>query len=131
VQRLLRQLYDRSGMASDLARRPALPLVPRGRDVAEDAVRLLARSTGRLMGAPEGDAVRTWLEQEGGQRVVLMWPAAFRARLAPVEVLDEHGAVVARAGDVVTVGGGYLKDVEASPRDEPIFVASSAPTIET
>jgi hypothetical protein len=38
-----------------------------------------------------------------------MWPGNFRARFDPLEVIDDHGEVVARGGEAVTVAGGFLK----------------------
>jgi hypothetical protein len=89
--------------------RPTFQLIPRGPDVARDAAHPLAQSGGTLGGEMVGDAVHTWLEHDDGQRTLMMWPRPFRARFDPLELLDDQGRVVARGGEFVTVGGGYVK----------------------
>jgi hypothetical protein len=46
-----------------------------------------------------------WISARGS-RVPVIWPAGFRARLDPLEVLNAAGAVFARAGQKVGMGGG-------------------------
>lgn len=47
-----------------------------------------------------------WIDDEGLVTPVI-WPAGFRARLDPLELLDAGGQVVAREGDHLRVGGSY------------------------
>jgi hypothetical protein len=62
---------------------------------------------GRLRGA-EADPRAVWVENPSGTRVDLAWPAGFSARFAPgLELADARGAVVARGGDEVRLGGSY------------------------
>jgi hypothetical protein len=90
--------------------RPTFELIPRGRELApEPRMGALAQSGGRLVGTIVDGAVCSWLEQVGGQLVLIMWPREFRARFDPLELLDAEGRVLARGGDEVTVAGGYLK----------------------
>jgi hypothetical protein len=35
-----------------------------------------------------------------------VWPAGFRARRHPLEMVDSHGTVVARGGEEIELGGG-------------------------
>ncbi|MGH2873916.1 MAG: hypothetical protein ACRDL5_15825 [Solirubrobacteraceae bacterium] len=83
-------------------------LTPHGPDVGPNAPTRLAQSGGELVGAIIDGAVCTWLAQAHGQLVLMMWPRQFRARLDPLELLDEQGNVVATGGEFVTVVGGFL-----------------------
>ncbi|MEO8468528.1 MAG: hypothetical protein ABI573_02545 [Chloroflexota bacterium] len=57
--------------------------------------------TGALEGAP-ADPELVWLRSATGQRLSIAWPAGFVVQFEPEAVLyDEHGVVVARAGDLV------------------------------
>jgi hypothetical protein len=69
----------------------------------------LAQGGGILAGAIVNGCVRTWLTDTNGQLTLVMWPGNFRARFDPLEVIDDHGEVVARGGEFVTVAGGLLK----------------------
>ena len=42
----------------------------------------------------------------GSRRIAIVWPAGFRAQRQPFELLDSHGAVVARGGEDIELGGG-------------------------
>ena len=84
-------------------------LVPAGPEVSAHAASPAARTSGELVGALVSGAACTWLAHPGGQLVLMMWPRGFRARFDPLELLDQRGEVVARGGETVTVGGGYLK----------------------
>jgi hypothetical protein len=85
-------------------------LVPRGPELGPGPrMGTLAQSGGWLVGAIVDGAVCTWLVQDGGQLVLMMWPRTFRARFDPLELLDVEGRVLARGGEEVTVAGGYLK----------------------
>lgn len=99
--------------------RPTFELVPRGAERPAGAIAPLAQSGGRLLGAVVGEGVCTWLEHDG-QLVLMVWPATWRARFGPLELLDDRGDVVARGGELVTVAGGYLKpgDVRALGYEE-------------
>ncbi len=47
----------------------------------------------------------TWVVNDLGTRIDVLWPPGYRARFTPnLEVLDASGVVVARSGD--PVGGG-------------------------
>jgi hypothetical protein len=93
--------------------------------VSPDAAHRLAQAGGSLVGAVIDGTVRTWLASSDGRLVLLMWPAGFAARFDPLEVLDADGRVVARGGELVFVGGGFLKAMD--PRGlghEEVFVAT-------
>jgi hypothetical protein len=49
------------------------------------------------------DARATWpTDNFGGDRIELLWPIGYSARFSPhLEVLDDHGAVVAHEGDLI------------------------------
>jgi hypothetical protein len=96
-------------------------LTPCGKDVAAARAHPLAEASGRLAGELLDGAVQTWLE-DGGERIVLMWPRGFRARVTPLEVIDDHGRVVVRGGESLTVGGGFVKPRDAtSPARDRVF----------
>ena len=99
------------------AARRIFELTPQGPDTSRAVARPLAQSGGRLVGQVVAGAVRTWLEHDG-DRVLLVWPGGFRARIAPLEVLDDDGRVVAKGGEHVTVGGGFLKAGRALTQGE-------------
>lgn len=73
----------------------------------------LARTRGTVDGELRNGAVSVWLTQASGDRLVTMWPGEYRARAEPFELLDELGHVIARAGEQVHLGGGFL------PADDP------------
>jgi hypothetical protein len=102
-----RNLHDMASEAQTGSR--ILELTPRGPGVAPNAATPLAGNGGELVGAIVDGAICTWLKQADGQLVLMMWPRDFRARLDPLELLDEHGRVVAKGGEFVTVVGGFLK----------------------
>jgi hypothetical protein len=83
-------------------------LDPRNRESRGRGIGLLAQSGGTLVGAIVGGAVRTWLLDPHGQLQLLLLPAGFRARFDPLELLNEQGEVVAKGGELVTVGGAHL-----------------------
>jgi hypothetical protein len=83
-------------------------LHPRNPKPSGRTIGLLARSGGTLVGAIVDGAVRTWLVDPQGQLQLLILPWGFSARFDPFELLDERGEVVARGGEVVTVGGAHL-----------------------
>jgi hypothetical protein len=94
--------------ADESGARRTFELHPQNPTPAGRAIGLLARSGGTLVGAIVDGAVRTWLVDPNGQLQLLILPAGFAARFDPFELLNEHGDVVARGGDVVTVGGAHL-----------------------
>jgi hypothetical protein len=105
--------------------RRTFALTPPGSTVSPNAARLLAQAAGCLVGAVVDGTVRTWLAQSDGRLVLMMWPDGFAARFDPLEILDGHGQVVARGGEFVGVGGGFLKATD--PRGlghEAVFVAN-------
>jgi hypothetical protein len=85
----------------------AFELTPPGLASA-DGPRMAALCEGKLVGALANGKVRTWLEGEAHRRVLVAWPRTYRAHLHPLEVLDERGRVVARAGEFVRLGGGFM-----------------------
>jgi hypothetical protein len=52
-----------------------------------------------------------------GPRAALYWPAGYRLRLNPTELVDQSGRVVARQGQKIYVGGG----IGVTPHDMPCF----------
>jgi hypothetical protein len=72
---------------------------------------LHARVAGSI-GANAHDPARVWLDRNDGRRVDLRWPSGFRAQFTPsAEVMDGGGRVIARQGDAVTLGGGYVDGI--------------------
>lgn len=57
-----------------------------------------------------------WMSKSGESqdRVSLLWPPGFTGALEPARVIDGQGTVVARAGDELTMGGGFV-EMDASP----------------
>ena len=62
---------------------------------------------GRLVADPGGHLT---VRPDGAPARGLRWPAGYRVRRSPagLEVLDDRGAVVAREGATVALGGGDL-----------------------
>ncbi len=112
-------------MATDeQAARPTFDLEPRGPERSRHRIGTVAQGGGTLAGAIVEGSVRTWLTDAHGQLTLVMWPEHFRARFDPLEVIDDHGEVVARGGRFVSVAGGYLKS--GDPRSlghEHVFCA--------
>jgi hypothetical protein len=48
----------------------------------------------------------TWLGTRGSRGEPVVWPAGFRARRHPLELVDSRGTVVARGGERIKIGGG-------------------------
>jgi hypothetical protein len=68
---------------------------------------LSALAFGTLAGGKYRGRWCLWLIAGPGSRPApVVWPAGFRARRHPLELLDSHGAVVARGGEEIEVGGG-------------------------
>jgi hypothetical protein len=102
--------------ANDTEARRTFELQPQNPKAVGRAIGALARSGGTLVGAIVDGAVRTWLVDPNGQLQLLILPAGFAARSDPFELLNEHGDVVARGGDVVTVGGAHLVKADDARR---------------
>jgi hypothetical protein len=58
-----------------------------------------------VLGGSSSDPRITWaLDRASGMRIELIWPTGYSARFSPdLELLDETGRVVGRAGDPVLV----------------------------
>lgn len=69
----------------------------------------LARLSGVLVGASSADACCVWLATATGVLTPVVWPAGFSANFNPIEILDAMGNTVARGGDRVVLGGGYVQ----------------------
>jgi hypothetical protein len=41
--------------------------------------------------------------------VPVVWPAGYHIRLHPLELLNSHAVVVAKGGEQIMVGGGFLR----------------------
>lgn len=90
---------------------------------------LLAQAGGTLVGAVVEDAFQTWLEGPGGSLTLVVWPNGFSARVDDpyFALLDERGDLVAKGGERITIGGGYLVK-EGDPRrlgHESVFITSA------
>lgn len=65
---------------------------------------------GKLVADPSFDGGCVWLESQYGP-LSIVWPYGYSARFgSTVEILDETGAVVARAGDEIRIGGGIGRE---------------------
>jgi hypothetical protein len=91
--------------------------------------RMLQRAAllGMLEGGEAGpDRWCLWLRSATGHRVPVIWPAGFRARLDPLEVLNPSGQAVARAGEHLVLGGGFRAVDPADPcslgQDQAFYV---------
>ena len=93
--------------------RPDYPLSPRGPVGLIGRPGRLARAEGTLDADLSNGEVSVWLTGFRGDRILTMWPAEYRARVEPFELLDEVGHVIARAGEQVHLVGGFL------PADDP------------
>lgn len=97
-------------------------LTPVGSSVEEAAAHRLAQAEGALAGDVIRGAVRTWLET-GDERVVLQWPRGFRARVRPLQILDDDGETIAMGGEWLTVAGGFIRASPESPPGAPSIFA--------
>ena len=85
----------------------------------------LAGNGGKLRGELVDDRVSIWLQHNDGERVLIIWPGECSARLAPLELLNERGEVVARGGQTIDVVGGFLPDSDSRAGDRHcVFFAS-------
>ena len=69
-----------------------------------DGGNLGALTTGTFHAARTPQGACAWI---GEKRAAFVWPYGYRVSFDPVELLDPDGQVVAREGDIVTVGGGF------------------------
>jgi hypothetical protein len=68
---------------------------------------LTALGIGALHGGYRHGRFCVWLTGPGRKRPgPVIWPAGFRVRRHPLELLDAGGAVAARAGEEIQFGGG-------------------------
>jgi hypothetical protein len=51
-----------------------------------------------------------WLVGPDSRRHPIVWPAGFRARRHPLELVDSRGTILARGGEHIKVGGGVVPD---------------------
>ncbi len=79
-------------------------------------MRQLAQLSGVLEGSETGpDSYCLWIRSAKGRRVPVLWPAGYHARIDPLELLNVSGQVVARAGDLLVLGGGFRPIDPADP----------------
>lgn len=97
-------------MSSTPPERETFRLDPRGPIGLIGRPTRLAGNDGKLLGELVGDRVSIWLQHDNGERVLTMWPGEYSARLAPLELLNERGEVVASGGQTIYVVGGFLPD---------------------
>jgi hypothetical protein len=69
-----------------------------------------------LVGQLHGDTARhcVWLGTQNGG-VQLQWPSRYHVRFDPVRIEDALGRVLARAGDWLRVGGGFVPEIRPTP----------------
>jgi len=94
--------------------------------------RMRAGLGGVLEGSEAGpDRWCLWMRSDSGNRVPLVWPAGFSARLDPHEVLNASGEVYARVGEHLVLGGGFLPVDPQDPcslgRDQAFYVQQERP----
>jgi hypothetical protein len=91
----------------------------------------LALLEGTVQGQQTGpDRCRIWVERDSGKIVPVVWPAGYRARLDPLELLDPVGRVVAVAGTVISVPGGLMPaDPERPDGPKAFHVMSELPPL--
>lgn len=106
-----------------------LPLEPQGPARSQHRIDLLAQAGGTLVGAVVDDAFRTWLAGPGGSLTLVVWPVGFSARVDDLhfELLDERGEVVAKGGELITIGGACLVQEGDRRRlgHENVFITSA------
>jgi hypothetical protein len=91
----------------------------------------LAVLRGTLVGKFDGGRVATYIETSVGGRIAVMWPGEYRARLDPLEILNERGDVVAAASESVQLTGGHLPGDDPRPGGRRrVFFASRAKIVD-
>jgi hypothetical protein len=110
---------------------PLYPLEPPGPAGRIGRASRLASLHGTLVGKFDAGRVATYIETSIGSRIAVMWPGEYRARLDPLEILNERGEVVAAGSASVHLTGGHL------PRDDlrlgdrrRVFFASRAKIVD-
>lgn len=80
---------------------------------------------------PAPDTCRIWVEEEDGEIVPVVWPAGYRARLDPLELLDATGTVVAVPGTPISVAGGFIPidPADQGGTDEAFYVMAELPQL--
>jgi len=93
---------------------------------------LLAALVGTVQGEQTGpDTCRIWVERDDGEIIPVIWPAGYRARLDPLELLDPAGMVVAVPGTPISVAGGLIPADRADHggADEAFHVMDELPPL--
>jgi hypothetical protein len=73
---------------------------------------LLALAIGTLAAGRYRGHWCVWLVARWGSgREPIVWPAGFRARRHPLELLDSHGKVVARGGELIKSAAAWFRSV--------------------
>ena len=77
---------------------------------------------------------RVWMTPDGAcaaigpQNMAFLWPKGYRVRLDPVQLLDDHGKVVAKGGKFITAAGGSPPSSTpnrcAAPRQQTFAIES-------
>lgn len=67
---------------------------------------LNASTSGRLHVSLTSHGACAWLGFSGSSRAFL-WPAGYRVRFDPIELIAPDGAVIGREGTRLSVGGGF------------------------
>lgn len=85
----------------------SLPTWPRPIEDNACPAALLRRVT--LRGDPGNAARPVYVESLDGTTKIIIWPHGFSARFSPdLELVNDHGEVVAREGDTLDLGGGVV-----------------------
>ena len=92
-----------TGQSGTVAAPPLHPVPTSSWQPGDPSLAALARGT--LRGGYERGTFCIWLAARG-RREAIIWPAGYHARLHPVELLDAQDVVVAKSGDLISVGGG-------------------------
>jgi hypothetical protein len=82
---------------------------------------MLALTIGTLDSGTYRGTWCVWLTgRSGSGRFPIVWPAGFRAKRHPLELLNPQGRVVARGGELIKLGGGL-----APVRHQPCMLGHS------
>jgi hypothetical protein len=77
-----------------------------------------------VLGADAIEGGCAYLETADGTRYEVIWPDGWELQASPLELRDPEGAVVAEAGDEVTVRGEEATDMASTCQIGPIFRAT-------